>query len=288
MPGGPDAARPGCLASLQARAPQAPGCPRGPAAHAPLPLPRPRARPPQVKGENTSVNVKRLPKKSAPARFGRKLTAKQMELASHICAPPACLPAWLPAWLPARLAACAARRRAGAAGAVFSVSRPALAQQQQWQWQQRLTQPPAACPPAPQAWTAATCTPTSECHRPPGCSAARCSCARPRPLPQPALSRSRCQPAEPPACPPPPPARPCRTPFEDLGSSYRCPQCKAPARRFVTYDAKKGKVRAAPSPAWRAPPAMARTARTAHTHRPLPRPRRPPASPRAPSAPSPP
>lgn len=39
----------------------------------------------QVKGENEKVNVKRLPKKAAPPRFGRKLTARQQELASHIC-----------------------------------------------------------------------------------------------------------------------------------------------------------------------------------------------------------
>jgi rubredoxin len=38
-----------------------------------------------VKGENTSVNVKRLPKKPAPPRFGRKLTAGQMALATHVC-----------------------------------------------------------------------------------------------------------------------------------------------------------------------------------------------------------
>eukprot|EP00877_Chromochloris_zofingiensis_P006388 jgi/Chrzof1/2001/Cz10g29090.t1 len=38
-----------------------------------------------VKGENTKIKVKRLPKKPAPPRFGRKLTAKQQELASHIC-----------------------------------------------------------------------------------------------------------------------------------------------------------------------------------------------------------
>ena len=38
-----------------------------------------------VKGENTSVDVKRLPKKPAPARFGRKLTAAQKARATHIC-----------------------------------------------------------------------------------------------------------------------------------------------------------------------------------------------------------
>lgn len=38
-----------------------------------------------VKGENTAVNVKRLPKKPAPQRFGRKLTAAQKALATHIC-----------------------------------------------------------------------------------------------------------------------------------------------------------------------------------------------------------
>lgn len=38
-----------------------------------------------VKGANERINVKRLPKKPAPARFGRKLTARQQELASHIC-----------------------------------------------------------------------------------------------------------------------------------------------------------------------------------------------------------
>jgi len=38
-----------------------------------------------VKGENNDVIVKRLPKKPAPKRFGRKLTAAQMELATHIC-----------------------------------------------------------------------------------------------------------------------------------------------------------------------------------------------------------
>lgn len=38
-----------------------------------------------VKGENTSIDVKRLPKKPAPARFGRKLTAAQKTRATHIC-----------------------------------------------------------------------------------------------------------------------------------------------------------------------------------------------------------
>ncbi|KAK9811911.1 hypothetical protein WJX72_012300 [[Myrmecia] bisecta] len=38
-----------------------------------------------VKGENKNVLVKRLPKRPAPARFGRKLTAAQKELATHIC-----------------------------------------------------------------------------------------------------------------------------------------------------------------------------------------------------------
>lgn len=39
----------------------------------------------QVRGENDKVNVKRLPKRPAPPRFGRKLTARQRELATHIC-----------------------------------------------------------------------------------------------------------------------------------------------------------------------------------------------------------
>lgn len=38
-----------------------------------------------IKGENTTVDVKRLPKKPAPARFGRKLTAAQKARATHIC-----------------------------------------------------------------------------------------------------------------------------------------------------------------------------------------------------------
>ncbi|GAX82568.1 hypothetical protein CEUSTIGMA_g9994.t1 [Chlamydomonas eustigma] len=38
-----------------------------------------------VKGENTMINVKRLPKKPAPPRFGKKLTAGQLALATHIC-----------------------------------------------------------------------------------------------------------------------------------------------------------------------------------------------------------
>lgn len=38
----------------------------------------------QVRGES-DVNVKRLNKRPAPARFGRKLTAKQKEFATHIC-----------------------------------------------------------------------------------------------------------------------------------------------------------------------------------------------------------
>lgn len=38
-----------------------------------------------VKGENNAINVKRLPKRKAPPKFGRKLTARQRELASHIC-----------------------------------------------------------------------------------------------------------------------------------------------------------------------------------------------------------
>lgn len=38
-----------------------------------------------MQGENTEVNVKRLPNKLTPPRFGRKLTAAQKERASHIC-----------------------------------------------------------------------------------------------------------------------------------------------------------------------------------------------------------
>ena len=38
-----------------------------------------------VKGENTSVDVKRLPKKAAPTRFGRKLSAAQKARATHLC-----------------------------------------------------------------------------------------------------------------------------------------------------------------------------------------------------------
>ena len=38
-----------------------------------------------VKGENTTVDVNRLPKKAAPPRFGRKLTAAQKARATHIC-----------------------------------------------------------------------------------------------------------------------------------------------------------------------------------------------------------
>ncbi|GFR44880.1 hypothetical protein Agub_g6223, partial [Astrephomene gubernaculifera] len=38
-----------------------------------------------VPGENTKVNVKRLPKRPAPARFGRKLTEAERALATHIC-----------------------------------------------------------------------------------------------------------------------------------------------------------------------------------------------------------
>ena len=38
-----------------------------------------------MKGENTTVDVKRLPKKAAPARFGRKLTAAQKARATHLC-----------------------------------------------------------------------------------------------------------------------------------------------------------------------------------------------------------
>ncbi|GLC54868.1 hypothetical protein PLESTB_000914500 [Pleodorina starrii] len=38
-----------------------------------------------VPGENTKINVKRLPKRPAPARFGRKLTDAERALATHIC-----------------------------------------------------------------------------------------------------------------------------------------------------------------------------------------------------------
>lgn len=38
-----------------------------------------------VKGDNEKINVKRLPKRPAPPRFGRKLTARQKELATHVC-----------------------------------------------------------------------------------------------------------------------------------------------------------------------------------------------------------
>ncbi len=86
----------------------------------------------QVKGENTKVNVKRLPKKPAPARFGRKLTAAQQALATHICV---------------------------------------------------------------------------------DCGWIYCDA----------------------------------TPFEETPQNYRCPQCNAPKRRFVTYDADSGKVRCSAS-----------------------------------------
>lgn len=32
------------------------------------------------------------------------------------------------------------------------------------------------------------------------------------------------------------------TPFDDMPADYRCPQCNAPKRRFVGYDAETGKV----------------------------------------------
>lgn len=38
-----------------------------------------------VQGDNPDIQVKRLPKKPAPARFGRRLTASQKERATHIC-----------------------------------------------------------------------------------------------------------------------------------------------------------------------------------------------------------
>merc|ERR1711977_755150 len=38
-----------------------------------------------VKGPNETVNVRSLSPKPAPKRFGRKLTSKQKELATHIC-----------------------------------------------------------------------------------------------------------------------------------------------------------------------------------------------------------
>ncbi|EFN51196.1 hypothetical protein CHLNCDRAFT_141372 [Chlorella variabilis] len=38
-----------------------------------------------VKGANDSVDVKKLPKKPAPARFGRRLTAAQKARATHLC-----------------------------------------------------------------------------------------------------------------------------------------------------------------------------------------------------------
>ena len=38
-----------------------------------------------VRGDSSAVDVKRLPKKPAPARFGRKLTASQKARATHIC-----------------------------------------------------------------------------------------------------------------------------------------------------------------------------------------------------------
>lgn len=38
----------------------------------------------------------------------------------------------------------------------------------------------------------------------------------------------------------------CSTPFEDLGDSYRCPQCSAFKKRFAPYDAVTGKVHFSP------------------------------------------
>ncbi|KAL4853845.1 Rubredoxin-1 [Chlorella vulgaris] len=38
-----------------------------------------------VRGPNDSVDVKKLPKKPAPARFGRRLTAAQKARATHLC-----------------------------------------------------------------------------------------------------------------------------------------------------------------------------------------------------------
>ena len=39
----------------------------------------------RAQGENTEVNVKRLPNKPTPPRFGRKLTSAQRDRATHIC-----------------------------------------------------------------------------------------------------------------------------------------------------------------------------------------------------------
>lgn len=49
------------------------------------------------------------------------------------------------------------------------------------------------------------------------------------------------------------------TPFEDLESDYRCPQCNAPKRRFVRFDVETGKVRrgaACAQPNYSVPPCL--------------------------------
>lgn len=39
------------------------------------------------------------------------------------------------------------------------------------------------------------------------------------------------------------------TPFEQLASDYRCPQCNAPKRRFSRFNVETGKVEQASGPA---------------------------------------
>lgn len=61
-----------------------------PASQAPASVPPAQAAPSPVslvlvRGPNDSVDVKKLPKKPAPARFGRRLTAAQKARATHLC-----------------------------------------------------------------------------------------------------------------------------------------------------------------------------------------------------------
>jgi hypothetical protein len=144
--------------------------------------PAPAARAPQVKGANTSVNVKRLPKKDAPPRFGRKLTAKQLELASHICecAEGRAAPTG-PQRLPAapRLPACLPRLQAAAPRCETVGRQPAGALRDA----RGLRGADAAPPHGSQASTAATCTPTRASRRLPAAAvAAACSPAAPAAL----------------------------------------------------------------------------------------------------------
>lgn len=148
--------------------------------------------------------MKKLPKKPAPARFGRRLTAAQKARATHLCID--CGYVSVRGW------------------AVLGVF-PVLGGFTTGSWSPRRRHSAFNSPPQLVRSPTAKYAHHVPCHRH-ALVSQLCPCPSSLCIHAPTPPQIYCD----------------ETPFEEVASDYRCPQCNAPKRRFARFNVDTGKI----------------------------------------------